>query len=780
MRIATLGFLLGIMLLQRQAALPAIWTLCLLLLVILPLCVRCVARRNRTPRLVRHLACFALGVSIGFTWAGLRAEWRMAEALPDEWQSTDIELRGVISGLPQRVDDGWRFELDIEQASAPVPSRVLLSWYAGSGGGGGESVPALHPGERWQLLVRLKRPHGFSNPNGFDYEAWLLERNLRATGYVRATEVNRRIAERVPGAMLSVHRWRDRVRQRFGEMLPDQPYVGVLIALAVGDQRAIPREQWEVFRHTGVAHLVSISGLHISLVALLFGGLIGYLWRCSSRLLLRVPVRRVAALAGLLAAAAYAAIAGLGLPTQRALLMLAVLALALTSGREVVGSRTLLIALAVVLALDPWSVLSAGFWLSFGAVAVILLVASGRRPVPGRVRAAVVIQLAIGLFTLPVLIGLFGSYPLSSPLANAFAIPLVSFVITPLVLAAVILPWPPLLELAHWVCGWMMRMLEWFAMQPLALWEQAAPPEWMVVLALTGVLWLLLPQGTPGRPVAVLVILPMLLWTPLRPAQGEFRATVLDVGHGLAVHIVTASHDLLFDAGPRYGNFSDAGERVLVTYLKAAGTVHLDRLVITHDDIDHTGGAGFVLRAFPLSALMANLRPEHPLRHVAGGSVLACHAGDAWTWDGVSFVVLHPASDESFTRDNDTSCVLRVAGIGGSLLLTGDIEAAAEQRLVRRGADRVASDVVVVPHHGSRSSSSAAFVDATGASDALFPVGNRNPFGHPHPSVEARWRAAGAQLWRTDQHGALIVGSRGDRLRVTGHRTTAPRYWNAR
>lgn len=784
MRLAIIGFASGILLLQVQASLPPTWSRWGMSLAIMLLAGLYAIRKHRWSQVGRTLLLGALALSTGFAWAAWRAEWRLADALPAQWQSRDIEVRGVISNLPQKVDGGWRFEFDVEHASAPVPARVQLSWYLRGGGpqrDEGEGLVALRPGERWQLLVRLKRPHGFSNPHGFDYEGWLLERKLRATGYVRASAANQRVDERVPGAMLTVHRWRETVRSRFGDLLDGRPYAGILIALAVGDQRAIAREQWEVFRRTGVAHLVSISGLHISLVALLFGGVTAWAWRRVPGLVLRVPVRRAAAVAGLSAAAAYAAMAGLGLPTQRALLMLAVLALALLSGREALGSRTLLIALGVVLLHDPWSVLSAGFWLSFGAVTVILLVVSGRRPVVHALRAAVTIQLAIGLATLPILVALFGGYPLVSPLANAIAIPLVSFVITPLVLFAIVLPWRPLLELAHFVCDWMMQVLEWLAGHPLALWEQAAPPAWLVLAGLLGALWLLLPRGTPGRALAPLAILPMLLWSPPRPHPGEFRATLLDVGHGLAVHVATATHDLLYDTGPRYGTFSDAGERVLVPYLRATGVGRLDRLVITHDDIDHTGGARSVLAKVPVLALMANLDMTHPLREAGAGSVIGCLAGESWTWDGVRFEVLHPESGAPSTvRDNDTSCVLRVVARGGVLLLTGDIESASERRLLERDRNALASDAVVVPHHGSRSSSTALFVRATGARDALFPVGNRNPFGHPHPLVEDRWREAGARIWRTDRDGALRVESHHDGLQIKAQRASVARYWHTR
>lgn len=783
MRMAIIGFASGTLLLQAQAALPAVWLLWCMSLVVPPLACVYHARRHVLPQPWRVLLLGALAVSAGFAWAAWRAEWRLADALPEQWQSRDIELRGVISGLPQKMNDGWRFEFDVEHASAPVPGRVQLSWYARGARQSDETgdPPLLRPGERWQLSVRLKRPHGFSNPHGFDFEAWLLMRNLRATGYVRSSADNIRLAERVPGVMLTVHRWRDAVRARFGEMLGDRPFAGILIALAVGDQRAIPAEQWDVFRRTGVAHLVSISGLHISLVSLLFGGFAAWLWRRSPGLLLHLPVRRAAVLAGLSAAVGYAALAGLGLPTQRALLMLTVIALAMLSGREALGSRTLLIALATVLVLDPWAVLSAGFWLSFGAVAVIILVISGRRPALHPLGAAVLIQLAISFFTLPILVALFGGYPLVSPLANAIAIPLVSFAITPLVLLAIMLPWRPLLDLAHLLCEWMMWVLEWLAAHPLALWDQAAPPAWSIVAALAGAIWLLLPRGTPGRVLALLAILPMLLWAPSRPAPGEFQATLLDAGHGLAVHVATASHDLFYDSGPRYGQFSDAGERVLVPYLRASGVARLDRLVITHDDIDHTGGALSVLAAVPTSALMANLGVDHPLQHAGAGKVLGCAAGESWTWDGVRFEVLHPDADEPATRrDNDMSCVLRIVAAGGALLLTGDIESAAEQRLLRRDPGAIASDAVVVPHHGSRSSSTAAFVRATGARDALFPVGNLNAFGHPHPLVENRWRDAGARIWRTDRDGAVRVESHADGLRITPQRASVRRYWYAR
>lgn len=771
---------MGIWLLQRMPALPRLTTVVLGLIALSAFAWGMhrggIAKKPWAARLLIVIA----GLVIGFAWAAWRAEHRLADALPMQFEGRDVVVVGVIAGLPQPLERGARFVLAVEHAEAPVPRMIQLSWYA-TRGAGGTALPEPRPGERWQLTVRLKRPHGFANPHGFDYEAWLLERGIRATGYVRADPGNVRLDAAAPGLMNAVHRLRDAVRTRFGATLAGREYGGILIALAVGDQRAIPQEQWRVFRSTGVAHLVSISGLHVTLVAFAAGGLAAGLWRRFPALMLRFPHRKAAALAGFAAAAGYALMAGLGLPTQRALIMLGVGALAMLLGRETQGSRVLALALLGVLLVDPWAVLSAGFWLSFGAVGVILLVLAGRVRRPAGWRAAVRIQLAITLATVPLLLALFNAFPLVSPVANALAIPLVSFLIAPLALIAMVLPFAPILELAHALTAMMMLWLEWLAGSSLALWQRPALPATVVAAGVAGIAWLLLPRGTPASPAAVLACVPMILWSPPRLGEGEFRATVLDVGNGMAVHVQTATRDLLYDTGPTYGSNADAGERALLPYLGALGVTRIDRLVISHSDVDHIGGAASLTAGIQVDRLLANLEPDHTLALATGARLVECQAGDAWTWDGVEFRVLHPAADEApFRRDNDNSCVLRIAGSGGSLLLTGDIEAAAERRLVERDAAALASDVVLVPHHGSRSSSSAVFVRATQAQHAIHAVGYLNPFRHPHPAVWARWSAAGARNWRTDSQGAIQVDFSVDGFGIDALRMTAPRYWHGR
>lgn len=740
----------------------------------------CVRRRNAALGVTHRITFVLIAFACGFVWSAWRAEWRLADALPMQWESRDLVVTGVISGLPRYLERSVRFELVVDAATAPVPRRILLSWYLPRRVDA-SLLPDLRPGERWQLTVRLKRPHGLVNPHAFDYEAWLLERSIRATGYVREQADNRRLSAFVFAPMNLVHRARHAIRGRFADTLADAEHAGIPIALAIGDQRAISAAHWEVFRRTAVAHLVSISGLHVSLVALLAGGLVGTLWRRVPRFALAMPTQKAAILAGLLFATIYALLAGLGLPTRRALIMLAVAALAMLSGRETRPGRVIALALLGVLVHDPWAVLSAGFWLSFGAVGVIIFIMSGRLGRPSAWTTAVRIQLAITLATAPALLVLFNAFSLVAPFANAVAIPMVSFLIAPLSLLAIVVPVPAVLHIAHGLTEWMMKWLEWLAASPHAMWQQAAQPPLLTLCALVAAAWMLLPRGQPARHVAMLAMLPLLWWSPPRPGVGQFRAVALDVGQGLAIHVQTATHDLLFDAGPSFGPSADAGSRVLLPYFVATGVSRLHKLVISHGDGDHVGGAATLLAGMPVSRLMTAPGEDHAALAAAAGHAVPCVAGRTWTWDGVRFEVLHPPGDTSLYRKaNDHSCVVRISTAAGSVLLAGDIESPAEQALVARWGSALASDVVLVPHHGSRTSSTEAFVAAVSARHAIHVVGNLNPFRHPHPEVWTRWAVAGARNWRTDAQGAITVDVGEAGVKVESQRSRAPRYWHGR
>lgn len=725
------------------------------------------------------IGCFLLG--IGF--AAWRADLRLNDRLDPAWEGKDVELVGTIAELPQSFGRGSRFRFSVEAVRTPaavVPREIMLSWYAGRACASCEESfsRAVQPGERWQLTVRLKRPHGNANPQAFDYEAWLLERGIRATGYVRSGESAERLAAMVwtPGHV--IERLRQKVRDSFQAMLPEAryPYAGVLVALVIGDQRAIQGPLWNIFNRTGTTHLMSISGLHVTMIAMLAGLLAGGVWRRIPSLSLRWPTRQAAVAAGVLAACLYTLIAGFGVPAQRTLYMLLVAALALYSGRRLAASQVLSLALFVVLLIDPWAVLSAGFWLSFGAVGALLFISASKiaRPAGGwrqRLRDWGAVQWAATLASLPVLLLIFQQFSLISPLANAVAIPVISFIVTPLALLAAIVPWWPLLEAAHGVLSLLMRWLEWCALAPV--WQAAAPPLWVAMSGALGVALLLLPRGMPGRWAGIAWVLPLLVWPVPRPPEPEAWIDVLDVGQGLAVLVRTRSHNLLYDTGPLYSAESDAGQRVIVPYLRALGINRLDALMVTHRDADHSGGAASVRAALPVGRFYSSM-PDW-------GSE-ACLAGQEWTWDGVRFSLLHPdkADYESGGKSNHVSCVLRIEAGGRALLLTSDIEAQDEMAILARSPEQLPAEVMLVPHQGSRTSSTPQFLSAVGAREAIIPVGYLNRYGHPKEAVLARYRERRTRLWRTDEQGAVLIRLAERGVAIEAWREKAPRYWHGR
>ncbi len=754
MTFAALAFAAGAALLQMQAALPSLaWALLLV-----PLA----AAALRWPKL-----WIAAAFAAGFFWAAGRAHWRMDERLPAALEGRDIAVVGVVASLPAMGERGVRFDFDVESAETPLPARIVLSWY--------DAAAVVHPGERWSFTVRLRRPHGGVNPHGFDYEAWLLERGIGATGYVRAGNAQR-LGSR-DGVFDFIERTREAVRDRFLAVLGPSPAEGILAALAVGDQRAISREEWQLFNRTGVTHLMSISGLHVTLVSGLAAWLVGALWRRAPPLVLRAPARKAAAIAAILAALAYTLLAGYGVPAQRTFWMVTVFAAALWAGRIATPWRTLALALGLIVLMDPWAPLSPGLWLSFGAV--ILIFYAGIGWTGGEPRGAphfmewARVQWAITLGLAPASLLLFGQVSLAGPIANALAIPLVSIVITPLALLAAVLPVDAPLHLAAWLVQWLLEFLEWCATLPAALWQQHAPPAPLVLLALGGAAWLLAPRGVPWRVAGLALMAPAFLARPAAPAPAEAWITTFDVGQGLAVLVRTSSHALLYDAGPAFAD-DDSGARVIVPALRGDGIGELDLLVLSHEDNDHLGGALTVLESFEVRSLASSLPAEHPLLGLAAAAH-RCSRGESWGWDGVQFTFVHPGPGKTGAKRNDSSCVLRITAGRHSVLLTGDIERRAELELLMDSSVR--SDIIVVPHHGSRTSSSPEFVAAVSPRGAVVPVGYRSRFGHPHPEVLARYRDAGVNVIRTDLDGAVHVRVDPEGVGIEGERRLRRRYW---
>lgn len=753
MRAAAVAFLCGILLLQQCAALPSlVWALAL---------VPALGLALWQPRW--SIVAFVVA---GFAWAALRADLILQQQLPPRLEARDMRVEGVVADLPRATEYGWRFLFDVDAArvdgrAVPIP-RLRLS--AGHG-------IAPQAGERWRFTVRLKRPHGLMNPGGFDYEAYLLRQRVRAIGYVREMPEPAYLGE--AGGLYRINRWRQMLGNRMGALMPQARHAGLIVALANGDGSGISDGQWRTLRRTGTIHLVAISGLHISLIAGLAYWLLSRLWALSSAAVLRVPAPLAGAAGGLIAAAAYAALAGFVIPTQRALIMVAVALGAALARRRVAPSYLLPAALLAVLLYDPLSVMAPGFWLSFAAVAVIVYVMYGERR--ARWRRLAWLQLAIGLGLFPLMLWLFQQTSLVAPLANLLAVPAFELLLVPLSLLGAGAVGLGLTSAAAWVfrgadalLGWLWSPLGWLAALDHAEWVQPAPGVWAFAAALVGVALLLAPRAWPGRALGAVWLLPLLLTRPAAPAPGELWFTLLDVGQGLAAVARTAHHVLVYDAGPRWSARADAGDSVVLPYLRTQGVAAIDTLIVSHGDNDHAGGVEAVRAALPVARVLTGA-PE-----IAGES---CRRGQRWRWDGVEFAVLGPSGSAHNT--NDASCVLRIAAAGARVLVPGDIERTGEARLLADDARALSADILVAPHHGSRSSSSPAFVAAVNPRHVAFAVGYRNRYRHPHPVVAARYRAYGSRLYASPATGALEFRLGAGGVETRAFRERARRYWFA-
>ncbi len=833
--------------------------------------VRCAASsftRRAAAGWVGVAALFAAGVLGGVAWPGLRALSQEATRLAPALEGRDVDVRALVAAMPQRVSGGLRLRLQVQSAldeGRPVAAPPLwdVGWYSGVWGAqlsDGEAVGLQRypggefnepqAGEVWQLRVRLRAPHGQRNPHGLDFELAQWHAGVQASGYVRATasdpapqRLEQLSAWQAPG--LAVERWRQQTRAQLGAAPHGQTAAaGVVTALVVGDQRAIDAATWELFRSTGVSHLMSISGLHITMFAWAAGALLAWVWRVTVRGALalggdatrawvwraasRWTQASVAAWGGLLCALAYALFSGWEVPAQRTLAMLAVVVALRQWGLAWPWWRVWGGALLVVLVADPWAMLQAGFWLSFVAVAVLFGLSSQRVGgdrhahiqqenaiknasacagftaqsrenffiktlsfLKGASEAAQTLvreQVWIGLALAPLALVLFQELSLVGVVANLWSIPWVTLVLTPLALLAAALPQFWLQDaaqtLAQVAAQLLLWSLEWAAAWPWASVSSPAAPLWAGVGASLGA-WALV--AGPGwrsslarRALGLSLTLPLVFWQSPRPAQGQFEVMALDVGQGNAVLVRTAQHTLLYDAGPQYNPSasanSDAGQRVVVPLLRALG-VSLDALVVSHRDIDHVGGAAAILKKHPQAHLRSSLEPGHPVLGLA--SAQPCVAGQRWDWDGVLFEFLYPTADvlAASIKPNHKSCVLKVSNGPATALLLGDVETAQEAALAQMwGAEHLRADWVLVPHHGSKTSSTPELVAATQARFAVVQAGYRNRFAHPAPQVAQRWRAAGAQLVETAACGAAHWASHSKGV-LRCERQENRRYW---
>ncbi len=706
---------------------------------------------------------------LGLALACLHGQAALALQWPLERSGEVVTVEGRVLGLPVGAPDAVRFEFRVTAAPAPhrelVGRTLRLGWYTRPP----LATPTLEPGSHWRLQARLRTPRGLVNPGGFDLERRALEQRLAATGYVVAPGQANQLR---PGAGLDFAR--SQLSRHIASALPASR-ARFVTALALGDTRGLSNDDWEVLRATGLTHLIAISGFHVGLVAG-FGALLGQLLHRALPVAgRRWPRPQATAAAALVFAAAYTALAGFALPTVRTLLMIAALLLARLARRPQGLSEALAFALIAVLLADPLSVLAPGFWLSFLGVAWLawcLPQVRGQGLLAPFVQAQGVAMLGL----LPLSAWFFSQASLPGPLVNLVGIPWISLVVVPLALAGVALwPFSDAAATACWQASGALMQALWGLLEGVAAWPPALvwlpePSVLAVALALAGAFWLLLPRGTPGKPLAALLWLP-LLWPALhRPAHGEADLVLLDVGQGLSLLVRTRQHDLLYDAGPAVPRGLDLGEAVVLPALRAYGVAQLDAMVLSHGDNDHAGGAGAVARG------MATARVFAPAGWARAG-MTPCRTGQAWTWDGVTFSFLHPAPHFPYLG-NESSCVLRVQAQGASALLPGDIGRHVEARLAKRPPDQVRADVLLVPHHGSDTSSSLDFIAAVRPSLGLVAVGTGNRFGLPKPIVSARYLRYRVPLLDTAHSGAIHLRLGPDGVQVRQRmRQDRRRYW---
>ncbi len=727
-------------------------------------------------------AIFAL-LPVGWTLLG--GAWTLEDRLAPELEGHDLRVTGVVCDLPGGVPGLQRFVWSVDTAGrdAGVPQRVYVSWY--------DAESPVRAGERWQLTVRLRRPRGLLNPGAFDFERWAFRRAIGAVGYVRASAGNRRLAPTAARCRLAG------VRQRLADAvrsaMTDARAIGFALALTVGVRQALDDQTWTALRRTGTAHLMAISGLHIGLVA----GLAFFGVRVGGRVLLRFGIRcrplvwaRAAAFA---AAVGYSALAGFSVPTLRAMVMTCGV-LAMTGVRRPIPPRVALaLALYVVLWIEPFAILAPGFWLSFGAVLVLLLAGLGRRYDPDlrQTRAARLRRqlrgllwaqgcLSIGLLPLTGLF--FGEVSLIAPLANLVMVPLFGMLLVPTLLVGVIalLLAPsvaaPAIGLAEWLLARVAECLYWLNGWPGIAVSVPALHGPAIGFGIAGIVIVLWPRPLPVRFGMTAVLLAVTAFFA-RPAPApDLRVVVMDVGQGLAVLLQTPAHAVLFDAGPRYRSGADAGRNVVLPVLRHFGVGRLERMIVSHADADHAGGAASVLAAWPRTNLLASA----PLDGSAA-RFQRCRAGQVWQVGAITLRILHPDTPAPGGpwSENDASCVLLLRSPSAAVLLPGDIERRAEQHLVTRGV-LSAVDLVIAPHHGSRSSSTPPFVAATRPAYVVFAAGYRNRWGFPAEAVRRRWGDTGACVLTTGDLGALVFEVRdGGRLRlVQRYRPDRSRAWN--
>ncbi|HCS64218.1 MAG TPA: DNA internalization-related competence protein ComEC/Rec2 [Cellvibrio sp.] len=795
MPIKLLLFSFGVTAVSFFPRLPSLWYLILLL----PLTAGCCYWRS---------ARYLLALCLGLAWGIYSGHSLCNMQLADELVGKDLTVTGYIQGLPESDDRRQRFNLRVKSAvtaggeSIPAeffPARLQLSWYSYQRNGAKLDIPSLAIGDEWQVRVRLKRPRGFVNPAGFDYQAWLMRQGIGATGYVVAHRNNQQI--------FSIEK-----KFRFDDWINQQRYQlqqwvvahstsserGILIALLIGDSALVDKNQWARMQQTGTSHLIAISGMHVGFLAI-FGFYVGlWLGKCIQQVWHRCPALMIAWWSAILCASFYSALAGFNIPTVRTLIMLAVFYLACLWRRSINIADIFCLALAMVVVLDPLAAFDMGFWLSFGAVALLLIYFSGRlvpkhnsEPWSGYSAANVLVGfirsqwlMFIGLFVpLSVLVS---SVSLVAPVANGIAIPLITFLVVPLLLisAAIRNLFGSASDFLLSGAGWLMEILKIFLEALLALggsWASpvvAFRPELAVLFALSSCV-LILPKGLFSRALGWcgLLLGACLSLFIVPPNQPDLKLTVLDVGQGTAIVVQVGEQTLVYDVGPKYTDSFDAGSGIVVPYLYAQGIDHIDRLVVSHGDMDHAGGLNGLLEKTSVDQLFAGEPEKIPQPIMDTTETKNCHQAPEWHWQNVRFQFLQ-FPQLAHASANNHSCVLLISYGEQHILLPGDIETSVENQLMRAHQLPEKLTLLLAAHHGSRTSSGLGFVNKMQPKVVVYSAGYRSQHGHPHLQVKQRYQAVGSREINTAESGAILFEwDQNELQRVREYRQSNRRYW---
>jgi len=715
---------------------------------------------------------FVLLLMAAFLWSSALLHNHLSHRLLDSYDNRILRVSGVIADIPRLYPDRvslYLKNLRIEGYPAALPRLARFNWYQN------KRIPLA--GERWQLIVKIRQPRGMLNPAGFDYEAWQFVNAIDATGYIRDSTQNRRLAA---ASAFDLNHWRAALAAAIDRDCGQCRQRGLIKALALGFRGDIDNDSKRLLQHSGTAHLLAISGRHIGMVALMFYALGGYIWRFG---FYRYGLNRrtLASLCALLAAVAYAALAGFSLPTLRALLMFAVVLIALQLKSKINLLQAISLALALILLVDPLAVGSMSLWLSFGALLVIAFMQFRFPRNMSSWRQLLVLQAYFIALFAPLGVLIFGQLNLAGMPANLVAIPLLSFVILPLVLGACLLSSLGLggASLLFMICdrvlGYLLDYLAWLLTSGLQSLAVNAYPAILVMLALPAIAILLAPRIPGLRVLALLILAVLFAWRPARLDQGEYQLTVLDVGMGTSLLLRTRHHSLVYDFGPGGSRGFNAGDAALKPLMRLAGIDTADLYIASHVDQDHSGGLYSFLGKYPPARLLSGTPRELQAKYKLSHRVRSCHRYPDWRWDGVGFRFLHTESPPG-SSTNNRSCVLQVIGHQRALL-PGDIEIEQETRLVEVYGDTLASDILLAPHHGSATSSSQPFLQRVQPAHVVFTVSRNNRWDFPDAEVVSRYQLLGSRLHRSDHDGAQTITSRSGAVQVRSMRNPARRIW---